>query len=38
LPFEPCLTLDTTHLAPGETAARIVEHYALPTRSSVAEH
>ena len=31
LPFEPRLTLDTTHLSPGEAAAQIVAHYALPS-------
>ena len=30
MPFEPTLTLDTTHLSPAEAAAQIVDHYALP--------
>jgi hypothetical protein len=30
MPFEPCLTLDTTHLPPAEGAARIAAHYDLP--------
>src|SRR5215212_1980659 len=37
LPFEPLLTLDTTHLLPADAAAQIVEHYALPVSSSMAE-
>jgi hypothetical protein len=38
LPFEPLLTLDTTHLSPADAAAQIVEHYALPVRSSATEY
>ena len=38
LPFEPLLTLDTTHLLPADSAAKIAEHYALPVRSGVAEY
>jgi hypothetical protein len=35
LPFEPLLTLDTTHLSPVDVAAQIVEHYALPFAPSL---
>ena len=38
LPFEPLLTLDTTHLLPADAAAQIVAHYALPVTSSVAKY
>ena len=30
MPLEPQLTLDTTRLAPAESAAQIVAHYGLP--------
>jgi hypothetical protein len=30
LPFEPRLRIDSTHLAPGEVAGRIITHYSLP--------
>ncbi|MFN8635094.1 MAG: AAA family ATPase [Chloroflexota bacterium] len=30
MPFEPTLTLDTTHLPPADAAAQIVTHHALP--------
>jgi tRNA uridine 5-carbamoylmethylation protein Kti12 len=37
LPFEPNLTLDTTQLLPGDVASQIVEHYALPVKSTVTD-
>jgi hypothetical protein len=36
-PFEPHLRLDTTHLSAADTAARIVEHFALPVSSNTGE-
>jgi hypothetical protein len=36
LPLEPTLSLDTTHLPPPESAARIAAHFGLPRRPDVA--
>jgi tRNA uridine 5-carbamoylmethylation protein Kti12 len=37
LPFEPTLTLDTTHLVPAQTAAQIVDFFELPIGPGAAE-
>ena len=36
LPFEPLLTLDTTHLSPAHAAAQIADRYGLPVGSGAA--